>query len=163
MDLQRGLHGACLRQRRTAPFTDMGSAFLAFACRSRIAPVLPVTCLPRCCLLPIPSSASSRFVYRTSANLHLCRVDQSLVSALLRWSLMLEPTVSRSDAGLWEGVGSFQDSFIFVDSSVWQSFHVTPSQRGPFGRVSFPSKKVYPCICHIATKCTYKHISYMYI
>ena len=42
---------------------------------------------------------------------------------------MLEPTVSRSDAGLWLGVGSFQDSSVFADSPASQSFHVTPSRR----------------------------------
>jgi len=45
------------------------------------------------------------------------QVDESMVWSRYFWSLMLEPTVSRSDAGLWEGVGSFQDSLVYSDSS----------------------------------------------
>ena len=47
------------------------------------------------------------------------QVDESMVWSRYFWSLMLEPTVSGSDAGLWAGVGSFQDSLVYSDSSTW--------------------------------------------
>ena len=59
---------------------------------------------------------------------------------------MLEPTVSRSDAGLWVGVGSFQD-FFFANSSARPFLFIRLRPNADLiGRVSSLLRRFFPAM-----------------
>ena len=75
-----------------------------------------VQCCKACRFGRIFAVVSLRCVSAYLQSFH-AQVDESMVWSRYFWSLMLEPTVSGSDAGLWAGVGSFQDSLVYSESS----------------------------------------------